>query len=378
MLVRDRVNALCETVIGFRKELLLKSEKSLDIIMPGYTHWQQAQPVTASHYIMAHVEASERCVKRLENAYKMTNLNPLGAAALAGTTWNINRRRTAELLGFSGLIENSYDAIATRDFIFDVAGAIVILMINISRLSEDMQIWATVEFSSIDFPEEFAGTSSIMPQKKNPHILEALRGHASQAVGDLVTILTSMKGVSYTNMWDQHELQSTIERMINSAQLSVKIMGRIISKLEFNRDILFERVASGFSTTTDLADMLVRERGLSFRNSHDVVADMVIEALRNGKAANEIDSEDLERAAEKVLGKNLNFSTKEIMKALDPVESVEQRKVTGGPSSEAVKKMISNQKESIKKETEKLTTRKTNLEKAYEEMDLIEQELLKS
>jgi len=191
MYIRDQVLRLINTVIDFREKLLEKAEKHLDTVMLGYTHMRQAQPITLAHYLVAHVDAAGRTVTRLEDLYKRVDLNPLGAAALAGTSWPVNRQRTTELLGFSDICENTQDCVATIDYVQEFASAIAIHMGNLSRLAEDLQIWSTDEYKVIDFDEAYAGTSSIMPQKKNPTVLENTKAYAAESIGTLVSTITS-------------------------------------------------------------------------------------------------------------------------------------------------------------------------------------------
>ena len=207
MYYRDQVERLIDALIDFRRRLLRKAGENLETVMPGYTHWRQAQPITLAHYLIAHVDAAGRSIERLEEAYGRTNLSPLGAAALAGTGWPINRYRTMELLGFDALCENSQDCVAAVDYIMEFASAIAIHMSNLGRLAEDLQIWSSDEYGMIDLDEAYAGTSSIMPQKKNPSVLENVKSYSAESIGVLVSLVSSMKGVSYTNTLDRVMLE---------------------------------------------------------------------------------------------------------------------------------------------------------------------------
>ncbi len=200
MYYRDRIEELIGAVLDLQRALLAVAEENLETVMPGYTHWRQAQPVTLGHYLVAHADAASRSLERLEDVYKRTNLNTLGSAAIAGTGWPVDRKKTMELLGFDGLLENSYDCVAAHDHVIELASSIAIHMTNLSRLADDLQIWSSDEFGMIDLDEAYAGTSSIMPQKKNPSSLEMVKGFASEAIGALMMAISSVKGVSYTNL----------------------------------------------------------------------------------------------------------------------------------------------------------------------------------
>jgi len=371
MYFRDRINEMMELIIKLRQALIIKAQDHIETVMPGYTHWQQAQPFTAAHYLLAHVDASGRCILRLEAAYKFTNQNPLGAGAFAGTGWDIDRDRTTFLLGFEGLIENTCDAVAARDFLFDAASAITILLSNISRLAEDLQIWSSVEFSGVDYPAEYAGSSSIMPQKKNPYLLEVLRGFAGQMVGGLTAILTTLKGTSYTNISDHRDTFTSLDTMLNQTKISLALITGIVTKLNFNRALLLQRAATGFSTMTELADALVQVENISFRTAHEIVAEAIVIAVNERKKGNEITKTMLDEAAMRVIKRTLTISNDEIHSYLDPVDSVHRRIVKGGPSPNEVQRMINDRFLQISNERERLNQRKLDLERAYDELTRI-------
>ncbi|MBE0634139.1 argininosuccinate lyase, partial [Candidatus Bathyarchaeota archaeon] len=299
---RDQVNRLIGSVIDFRKRLTDTASNHLDAVMPGYTHWRQAQPITLAHYIMAHVEAAGRTVERLEGVYDRANLSPMGAAAFAGTGWPVNRYRTMELLGFDGLVENTHDAVAAIDYFMELSAALSIHMSNLSRLAEDIQIWSSDEFKLIELDEAYAGTSSIMPQKKNPLILEQVKSYSAEALGAMVSTMTSMKGVSYTNIVDRTMLEPVI---IDTAVGSTNVMAGLVQTIVPLRENMMKRLSEGFSTMTDLADTLVRLYNLSFRQAHDIIVNVTVEALKEGVKAEDITSEMIESASEMVIGKPL-------------------------------------------------------------------------
>ncbi|UCC99810.1 MAG: argininosuccinate lyase, partial [Phycisphaerales bacterium] len=250
---RDQVNDLIETIIEFQKALTKKAEENLDTVMPGYTHRKQAQPVTLAHYLMAHVQAAGRSVERLEDVYKRVNKNTLGAAALAGTGWPLDRVRTMELLGFEGLVENTQDCVASWDFIAEFASAIAIHMTNLSRLAADLKIWSSDEWATLDLDESYTGTSSIMPQKKNPSVVEVITLSSSECIGALVTTMTSLNGMEYGNSGERAMLQPYI---LDLASGSTKVMAGFTSTVRPMKQRMLLLSKEGFSTMTELADTL--------------------------------------------------------------------------------------------------------------------------
>lgn len=358
---RDQINRVIESIIEFRERLLYTTETNLDTIMPGYTHWRQAQPISLAHYLMGHVEAAGRSVQRLEDIYKRTNISPLGSAAFAGTGWPVNRYRTMMLLGFDGLLENSHDGVATIDYYMELSAALAIHMSNLSRLAEDLQIWSSDEFKLIDLNEAYAGTSSIMPQKKNPLILEQVKSYTAECIGAMVSVFTSMKGTSYTNIVDRTMLEPVI---IDTVVGSTNVMSGVVQTLIPLKDNMRQRLREGFSTMTDLADTLVKVHDLSFRQAHDIIVYVTIEALKEGKKAEDITPEMITHAAEQVLKRPLTITYDLLKQAIDPVLNVKRRKVIGGPAPESVQKMIQNQRKQLSEEKKKQFERITLIKEA--------------
>lgn len=358
---RDQINRVIESIIEFRERLLYTTETNLDTIMPGYTHWRQAQPISLAHYLMGHVEAAGRSVQRLEDIYKRTNISPLGSAAFAGTGWPVNRYRTMMLLGFDGLLENSHDGVATIDYYMELSAALAIHMSNLSRLAEDLQIWSSDEFKLIDLNEAYAGTSSIMPQKKNPLILEQVKSYTAECIGAMVSVFTSMKGTSYTNIVDRTMLEPVI---IDTVVGSTNVMSGVVQTLVPLKDNMRQRLREGFSTMTDLADTLVKVHDLSFRQAHDIIVYVTIEALKEGKKAEDITPEMITHAAEQVLKRPLTITYDLLKQAIDPVLNVKRRKVIGGPAPESVQKMIQNQRKQLGEEKKKQFERITLIKEA--------------
>jgi argininosuccinate lyase len=372
---RDQIERLIETIIAFRRALVDKAEHNVNTVMPGYTHWRQAQPITLAHYIMAHVDAAERCIDQLEDIYRRTDLNTLGAAALAGTGWPINRERTRELLGFKRLCENTYDCVAAHDYVVEFASAIALHLSNLSRLAEDLEIWSSDEFAIVDLDEAYAGTSSIMPQKKNPSSLEMVKRFAAEAIGALVSIITSLKGVAYTNILDRVMLEPV---SIDTAIGITKVTGGIISTLVPRRKTMLAYVTQGFGTMTDVVDMLVNNSDLSFRQAHDIIAETVSKAISEGRTANQISQCAIRASATKSIGKKLAISEEQLQNAIDPITNIQRRCRIGGPAPVEVKRMISDRRTRISLEESRHKNRCFQLNRAYKQLERAERQILES
>ncbi|MGC9216306.1 argininosuccinate lyase [Acidithiobacillus sp.] len=246
------------------------AEREVETILPGLTHMQVAQPVSFGHHCMAYVEMFHRDTQRLLDARRRVNVLPLGAAALAGTTFPIDRWDVARQLGFEAVAENSLDAVSDRDFVMEVLSALAILAVHLSRLSEELILWMSAPFGFIDLPDSFCTGSSIMPQKKNPDVAEIVRGKSGRVIGDLVAILVLMKGQPLAYNRDNQEDKETLFDALDQMRASVEIMGRMLPGLQTRPDVMRAQAERGFATATDLADYLVR-KGLPFRDAHAVV-----------------------------------------------------------------------------------------------------------
>jgi argininosuccinate lyase len=332
-----------------------------------------------AHYLVALTNAFERDCVRLRNAYGNTNLCPLGAAALATTGFPIDRYRTAELLGFDGLIRNSYDAVASRDFIPETVGALAIFMSNISRFMEDLIIHNTFEFSTIKISEQYASGSSIMPQKRfNPLALEHCRGKAGHIIGDLTAILTIMKGIPFSHCRDTAgELNQALWHAIDQTMGVMRVVAGVVSSFDVNAELMLKRAAEGFSTVTDLADTLVRDWGFPFRVAYEIVKQTVADASHRGLDARGITSDMLDAAALRVVGKPLKMCQEEIRRILHPRENLSIRTVVGGPEPNEVRKMIDASWKSVEGEEAMLAKRRQRLEEACGKLKVAQEILLR-
>ncbi len=345
--LRAELAAIMARVLELIRVFLAVAEQNVDTVMPGYTHTQHAQPVPLAHHLLAHVDALTRDLARLQAAYGRVNLSPLGAAALAGTGFPIDREMTASLLGFSGLVENSMDAVATRDFILEALAALAVLSVNLSRFAEEMVLWSSSEFGFVELPDAYSSTSSIMPQKKNPDVMELTRAKSGRVTGDLTAALMMVKGLPLTYNMDLQDVTPRLWDGVDTVKATLPVLAGAVKALKVNRDVMAARVREDFSTVTELADTIFRETGLPFRTAHRIVGTLVTEAIRTGKKPLDLTAKDLDAASLSIIGKPLGLSDETIRRALDPVRCVEVRKSTGGPSPEQVARMIADRRRLI-------------------------------
>ncbi len=344
MVVREQVLATLGDLLEFITVILQVAGNHVETLMPGYTHWQHAQPVTLAHYLTGMSQALMRDAGRLAAAYARLNRCPLGAGALAGTGFPIDRHRVSVLLGFDDILENSYDAVASRDFVVETAAGLAILMTNLSRLAEDLVIWNTSEFAVVDMPEEFSATSSIMPQKKNPIVLEHIKGRTAHVIAAVTSACTVLKGTSFSHSREiGGETASGLHQAFALTQGALEMLAALLPAVRFDTGLLEQRARDGLSTVTDLADLLVRERQLSFRQAHHVVGAVVNELLDTGQRSDQVDTAMLDRAARDVLGRELGIPDVDIRGVLDAGYSVQARTLPGGPSPNAMKRLIDRQ-----------------------------------
>jgi len=290
--LRDEIDLIRIAITRLQTALLTLAEREADTVMPGFTHLQVAQPITFGHHMMAWFEMLERDRARLADCRGRVNVMPLGAAALAGTTYPIDRHLTAQLLGFDRPAENSLDAVSDRDFAIEFTGAAAILMMHLSRFSEELILWASAQFAFVDLSDSFCTGSSIMPQKKNPDVPELVRGKSGRIFGHLMGLLTLMKGqpLAYNkdNQEDKEPLFDTVDNLKGCLKVYAEMMGQVTCRRERMRTA----AAQGFSTATDLADYLVR-KGIPFRDAHEIVGKAVALGVREGRDLAELTIDEL-------------------------------------------------------------------------------------
>ena len=280
--VRDEIDAIRAELKRLMTGLIDLAEREADTIMPGFTHLQTAQPVTFGHHLLAWFENLKRDDERLADLRKRVNRLPLGSAALAGTTYPIDRRITAELLGFEAVCENSLDAVSDRDFAIEFSAAASLIMMHLSRFSEELVLWASAQFQFVDLPDRFCTGSSIMPQKKNPDVPELVRGKAGRVFGHLMALLTLMKGQPLAYNKDNQEDKEPLFDAIDTVRGSLRAFADMVPALQPRREVMREAARRGFATATDLADYLVK-KGMPFRDAHEVVGKAVGHGVKTGK-----------------------------------------------------------------------------------------------
>jgi argininosuccinate lyase len=341
MAIRRKLREVTESLVGLVEQELTLAEQHVDTLMPGYTHLQHAQPITFGHHLTGHAHALSRDIERLEQAYAFTNLNPLGAAALATTGFPIDRARTTELLGFDQSIANSLDAVASRDYILDILSALAITLSDVSRLAEELILWNTLEFGMAEVADEYASTSSIMPQKKNASSLEHCRSKAGHAFGNLMAALTMVKGVPFMHTRDTGtEIYNTLWPAFDEFTATVTLMTGVLETLEVKETVMAVRSGQGFTAATELTDLIVRERGLSFRTAHHIVASVVTKMMAEGRDPEAITTAMIDESAVGVMGAGLTLDEADVRAALDPRKNVEARSVLGGPAPVRVREAI--------------------------------------
>ncbi len=329
--LREQIEFIINETTRLQQGILLVAEREAETIMPGFTHLQVAQPVTFGHHLMAWFEMLKRDAERFADCQKRMNVSPLGAAALAGTSYPIDREFTARELGFSGPTQNSLDSVSDRDFAIEFCSAAAILLVHMSRMSEELVIWASAQFDFIELPDRFCTGSSIMPQKKNPDVPELVRGKTGRVNGNLVSLLTLMKSqpLAYNkdNQEDKEPLFDTVDTVLGCLRAFADMVPAITCK----HDNMYKAAKQGFSTATDLADYLVR-KNLPFRDAHEVVGKAVAMGVSTGKDLSELTLEELQQFSDKI--------ETDVFEVLTLEGSVQSRNHVGGTAPEQVRKAI--------------------------------------
>ncbi len=321
--VRDAIDAIVAELTAFEQTLLDFAQAEADTIMPGYTHLQVAQPVTLGHHLMAWFEMLDRDRLRFYDARKRVNQSPLGSAALAGTNFPIDRTMTAKELAFDSVSENSIDAVSDRDFAMEFAAVAAIAMVHLSRIGEELVLWASGAYRFITISDAYTTGSSIMPQKKNPDIAELVRGKSARTAGNLQALLMLMKAQPLAYNRDNQEDKEALFDTIDTVSASIKIMHRMIQNIEPCRERMRQAASEGYATATDLADYLVMQ-GIAFRDAHEIVGKIVRHCLDTGCTLEEVSLADLRK-----FNSNIN---QDILDILKPEASVRAKDHVGGTS----------------------------------------------
>ncbi len=329
--LRSETKEILSLIKKFQKILLHIAIKYLHVVMPGYTHLQRAQPVLLSHHLLAYVEMLQRDVERFHDGLKRTNLLPLGSCALAGTTFPIDRIYVAKLLGFDGISENSIDAVSDRDFAIEFLSDASLLIMHLSRLAEELILWSSEEFRFIEFPDAFTTGSSIMPQKKNPDVAELIRGKTGRVYGNLLSLLTTMKGLPLSYNRDLQEDKQPVFDTVDTIKSCLTVLNEMLPGITFNAKRMYETAGDAYSTATDMAEYLVK-RGLPFRKSHEITGKIVLHCMKKGKKLEELTLKELNTFSP--------FIRNDIYSCLKAEESVKNKKSRGSTSPNEVKRQI--------------------------------------
>lgn len=325
--LRNEAGEVINLIGGLKEALLEAAEREMGTVMPGYTHMQKAQPVLLSHYLLAFREMLERDEARFRDCLKRINVMPLGSAALAGTGLPLDRKLAARLLEFPAITANSMDAVSDRDFAAEFIFAASLLMMHLSRLCEDLIIWSTGEFRYVEIADSFTTGSSIMPQKKNPDVAELIRGKTGRVYGNLVSLLTVLKGLPMTYNRDLQEDKEPLFDTVDTVKACLAVLARMLGNVKFAGERMLEEASSGFTTATDLAEYLV-QKGVPFRQSHEIIGKLVGWCLAEKK--------DLQSLSLAELKKFNPAFEKDALLVIDPVKSVDRRNVIGGTSRKQV------------------------------------------
>ncbi|MEM3173386.1 MAG: argininosuccinate lyase [Candidatus Bathyarchaeia archaeon] len=340
MALREELLNIMELTVNLQEALIGAAEKNIDAIIPGYTHLQPAQPTTLAHYLLAQSDMLGRSLERLLSAYSHVNLCPMGAGALATTSFPISRERVAELLGFDGLVENSLDAVSSRDFLLEVLAALSVMAVDLSRLAEDLILWSSMEFNLLEIPDEFASTSSIMPQKKNPEVLEVVRARMGLIIGDFMAASAILKGLPSTYNLDFQEATPKLWDACKIMRESLSMLSELIGSIKVKEEAI-KKPHLSFSAATELANILVRNHNIPFRLAHKVVGALVKALIDGGKTLYDATPETLAEISREILGSPIHVNAEELRRAIDPACFVESHSVRGGPSRREVERMIS-------------------------------------
>ena len=331
MYIRSEIISLQGLVVDLLRELLEIMKQNVDTIMPGFTHMQKAQPTTLAHHMGAYFEMFKRDHSRLKDIYKRMNTCPLGAGALAGTTYPLDRNYTAELLGFDGPTLNSMDSVSDRDYLIELMSALSTIMMHLSRFSEEVIIWNSNEYQFVEIDDSYSTGSSIMPQKKNPDIAELVRGKTGRVYGALMSILTTMKGIPLAYNKDMQEDKELIFDAIDTAKGCLALFTGMISTMKFNKERMNESSRHGFTNATDAADYLVNH-GVPFRDAHGIVGQLVLYCIDKGIALDDMSLEEYKEISP-VFGED-------IYDAISMETCVNKRKTIGAPGPDAMRKVI--------------------------------------
>ncbi len=368
METRKALWKICQSVLYLQKEMFALAEKYQQTIITGYTHTQPAQPITVGYYYAAAIEVLQRDFQRLQEAYQKTNQCALGAAALAGTSFPINRNSLEKLLGFEGTVTNALDCVGTKDYLLEVEGALAIMMVNLSRMAQDHYIWCTNEFSLLDIGGEVAICSSIMPQKKNPVTFEMIKAKAAHILGTFTAGCATMKNTPFSLCMDLFETHAQFWSGFNASVDAVNLFAETLKYVKFNDERAYLAAKNNFSTVTALADFLVGKFKISFAQAHDIVGEMVGAVTEKGGSISDMNAELLTTCAENILGRGLEVTDAEITNVLEPAANIRGKISVGSPGEFSLQNMIDGAKKIFTEQNDWLAAKKNLVASAYKKL----------
>ncbi|NNG06361.1 MAG: argininosuccinate lyase [Desulfobacteraceae bacterium] len=336
--VREAIHRVVVLIKELQKSLVSLAEKHTDWVVPGYTHLQRAQPVLLAHHLLAYFEMLKRDGQRFQEGFKRVNVLPLGSAALAGSTFQLDREMVAKELGFEAISENSMDAVSDRDFVIEFLFDSAVLMMHLSRFCEELIIWSSQEFGFTSLPDAFCTGSSIMPQKKNPDLPELIRGKTGRVYGHLMALLTTLKGLPLSYNKDLQEDKEALFDTVDTVEQCLSVLGRLLKEVSFDEERMRKATEEGYLVATDLADYLVR-KGMTFRKAHEAVGKMVLFAMDQKKELGQLSLDEMKKFERKI--------EKDVYDWLEPTSCIKRRNLPGGTGPKAVKRSLQKAKEEL-------------------------------
>lgn len=349
--IKDEIKKVQSYLMELIEILIKISKENIKTYMPGFTHLQKAQPISFAHYLLAYVEMFKRDYKRLENTFELTNYSPLGSAALAGTSYPLDMEYTSKVLGFNGTIANSLDGVSDRDHVMSFISDLSIIMVHLSRFCEEIVVYSSNDFSYIELSDKFSTGSSIMPQKKNPDAAELIRGKSGRVFGDMMSILTTMKGIPLAYNKDMQEDKEALFDAIDTVKKCIDVFNGMIATTKPLKENMLKACHDGFINATDVADYLTN-KGMSFRDAYKIVGSIVAYCIDNKKTLDNLSMEEYKTYSE--------LFENDIYEEISIENCVEKRTTIGGPSEKSLKIHIESVDKFIEKEVENLKNYKLN------------------
>lgn len=359
MKTREEINTLSREILNLLSAMINLAERNKNKIFPSYTHMQVAQVAKFSHYILAHFDSVARALERLNESYRITNMSPLGAAAGATSTVKIDRKLVSELLGFSGIVENSLDAISARDFMLFIAGDISALCTEISRFAEELIIFSTQEFKLIELSDEHASVSSMMPQKKNPDVLEIIRARCSKVIANCFSLFLILKSLPYSYNRDFQEMNAIFFSAMKESKEIIAIFSRVLDGIKVNEERAVEICKLGFANASDIAEALVK-KGITFRKAHEIVGKAIKEIIKDNRSYSEIADYIIKHAKEE----KAEISMEELGDYLSINKVVEMKKNLGAPNKTEIERMLGERKKVVENHEKQLEARERRIMEA--------------